>query len=317
MTFVIGTDPSTMVSMPALRGVIDRRILLNWRIDPDALEPILPGPFRPRTVDGVAIGGVCCIRLRDVRPEGLPSFLGFASENAAHRIGVEFPAAHAPTDVDLSTGDGNDAAGGGGVTDATASDDVVATGSDDAWRPGVYIPRRDTSSRLTVLVGDRTVGRHGHATFDVREGDGRYEFSIEGDTAAISFAAREADALPADSVFEDVAAAAGYHQCGTVGYSPAPGGERYDCMELTVDDWAVTPLAVERAHASFFEERLPADAFELDNALVMKDVGNRVRRHSPIEACPATAPYPEAGVDLAESDAAASASYSSKGSSGS
>lgn len=271
-----------MLPLPTLRGVIDRRILLNWRIEPEALDGILPAPFRPRTVDGVAIGGVCCIRLRDVRPRGVPAVVGFGSENAAHRIGVEFPAS--------ASADEGEREGNGGIDGDRG---YGRNGAD--WEPGVYVPRRDTSSRLTALVGDRTFGRHGHARFDVREGDGTYELRMESADARIDFRASETDALPADSAFEDLAAAVGYHQCGTVGYSPSPDGRRYEGMELTVDDWAVRPLAVERASASYFEEQLPADAVALDNALLMRNVGNVVARQSPIEACPATAPYPADG----------------------
>ena len=85
--------------LPALRATIGRRILVNYRIDPDALSGLLPDPFEPRTVDGYAIGGVCCIRLVNVRPKGIPESLGVASENAAHRFGVETelrPAASIP-----------------------------------------------------------------------------------------------------------------------------------------------------------------------------------------------------------------------------
>ena len=76
--------------MPSLRGVIDRRILVNFRIDADAATAVLPTPFEPRTVDGDAIGGICLLRLTDVRPRGLPAAVGVRSENAAHRIGVHW-----------------------------------------------------------------------------------------------------------------------------------------------------------------------------------------------------------------------------------
>ncbi|WP_226022172.1 DUF2071 domain-containing protein [Halomicrobium salinisoli] len=230
---------------PPLRGVVDRRILVNFRIDPAALADVLPEPFEPRTVDGVAIGGICCIRLRDVRPRGLPAALGVGAESAAHRIGVEW--------------DG-----------------------DDGRQSGVYVPRRDTDSRLVAAVGDRRFGRHGLASFAVREGDGRYELSMDGpDGVAVRFAGTETDGLPADSVFPDLAAAVEYHRCGSVGYSPSPDGDRFDGLEMAMDDWAVTPLAVESASASFFDE-LDPDAVNLDNALLMRDVGNELRPRASI-----------------------------------
>lgn len=38
--------------LPRLRGRIDRHILVDFRIERDALESVLPDPFEPRTVAG-------------------------------------------------------------------------------------------------------------------------------------------------------------------------------------------------------------------------------------------------------------------------
>ena len=87
--------------IPTIRGIIDRRILANFRVDPDAIRRVLPPPFRPKLIRGQAIAGICLIRLKQVRPAFLPPLpvlgrdwgrglrLGLASENAAHRIAVE------------------------------------------------------------------------------------------------------------------------------------------------------------------------------------------------------------------------------------
>ena len=138
-----------MRCVPTFRGVIDRRILVNFAVDPDVLDPVLPDRFRPRTVDGPAgeraIGGICCIRLTAMRPRGLPAAVGVASENAAHRIGVEWD------------------------------------GDDGETHSGVYVPRRDTSSRLNSVFGSRSFGRHYHADFTVTEGEGRYRLRMTND----------------------------------------------------------------------------------------------------------------------------------------
>lgn len=55
---------------------MDRRILVNYRIDPDVLASALPAPFRPALVDGQGVSGICLIRLRHLRPAGLPAALG-------------------------------------------------------------------------------------------------------------------------------------------------------------------------------------------------------------------------------------------------
>src|SRR5688500_5735928 len=76
--------------LPVVRGVIDRRILVNYRVDPSVLTPHLPAPFRPKVIHGVGMVGICLIRLKGVRPTFLPSWLGFSSENAADRTAVEW-----------------------------------------------------------------------------------------------------------------------------------------------------------------------------------------------------------------------------------
>lgn len=39
--------------LPAVRGVIDRRILANHFVDPDALDNVLPGPYELQSVGSV------------------------------------------------------------------------------------------------------------------------------------------------------------------------------------------------------------------------------------------------------------------------
>jgi hypothetical protein len=48
---------------PVVRGMIDRRILANYRIDPMVLQAVLPKPFRPKIVNGFGVGGISLIRL--------------------------------------------------------------------------------------------------------------------------------------------------------------------------------------------------------------------------------------------------------------
>jgi hypothetical protein len=46
---------------------IARRLLVNYRVDPEVVAAQLPAPFRPQTVSGWAVGGVCFIALRHLR----------------------------------------------------------------------------------------------------------------------------------------------------------------------------------------------------------------------------------------------------------
>jgi hypothetical protein len=57
---------------PRLASVIERRILVNYRIDPAIIAPMLPAPLRPQEVSGWAVAGICLIRLGKVRPSWVP-----------------------------------------------------------------------------------------------------------------------------------------------------------------------------------------------------------------------------------------------------
>jgi hypothetical protein len=227
--------------IPTIRGVIDRRILANFRVEPEAIRRVLPPPFRPKLVRGKAIGGVCLIRLAQLRPSFLPLPWGAGSENAAHRIAVEWEDA------------------------------------DGRTREGVYIPRRDTSSRFNALAGGRLFpGLHHHASFTVVE-TGDYLsvalISDDGDTR-VRVAGRVADALPASSVFASVDEASQFFAAGRLGYSATRTPGRYDGLELACRDWHVEPLAAEAVESSFFQDaaRFPPGAAEFDCALVMRGI---------------------------------------------
>jgi len=226
--------------IPVVRGLIDRRILVNFRVEPGVLAGLLPAPFRPKLVNGVGIAGICLIRLKHVRPRFLPGFVGVSSENAAHRIAVEWDA-------------------------------------DGATRHGVYIPRRDTSSRFNALVGGRLFpGIHHHAGFHVDERDGRYRLAIDADDGSMHVAVegRACDELPASSVFRDLGEASEFFRCGSLGYSPDARGNSCEGLELRTFGWNMAPLAVESVESSYFEDRelFPAGSVEFDSALLMRGI---------------------------------------------
>lgn len=228
--------------LPAVRGIIDRRILANYRVEPAALRAVLPELFEPQTVDGWGVGGICLIRLVDERPRYVPSAFGTTSENAAHRIAVEW------------------------------EDD------DGDRRSGVYVPRRDSDSRLNTLLGGRLfAGDYHRANFESSSDGDRYTVSMHSDDGevSVSVAGTTSDALPGDSVFDSVEAASRFFREGSVGFSP--GRDGFDAIELCAFDWAVTPLAVESVSSSFFEEQFSADVVAFDDALLMTDIAHEWR----------------------------------------
>ncbi len=226
--------------LPAIAGVIDRRILVNYRIDPAILAAILPAPFRPKLVRGQGMGGICLIRLKKVRPRLLPSAIGITSENAAHRIAVEWD-------------DG------------------------DHSREGVFIPRRDTDCLLNVFAGGRLFpGEHHHARFMVKENGDRLSVALasrDGDTR-VSIAGRVAPSLPGDSIFANLDEASRFFETGSLGYSATSDDGRFDGIELQCKSWSVTPLEVEQVASSYFDDeaRFPRGSVRFDHALLMRGI---------------------------------------------
>lgn len=219
---------------------LDRRILVNYRVDPDVLAAVLPAPFRPVIVAGHAIAGICLIRLGQIRPAGMPAVARFMTENAAHRLAVQWDAV-----------------------------DGLAT--------GVFVPRRDTDSRLTALVGGRLFpGWHHRAKFAVAERAGQYRVgmtSCDGATRLL-VAAHVADRVQPGSVFDDVDSAAQFFCRAPVGYSVRPDGAAFDGVRLDCDGWNLQPLAVDHIASSFFDEasRFPPGSVAVDSAFLMRDI---------------------------------------------
>ncbi|MFC9293649.1 DUF2071 domain-containing protein [Streptomyces sp. NPDC057011] len=225
---------------PKMASVIERRLLVNYRVEPEVAARLLPAGMRPQLAGGWAVAGICLLRLGDTRPRWAPAVTGVRSENAAHRISVEW--------------DGPD-----GV------------------ETGVWIPRRDSGSRLNVLAGGRVFpGAHGSAVFDVRETPEEIGVAYETKDAStrVRVVARVADELRGSRLFGDLAEASEFFRRGDRGYSPARAAGRLEGMQLHTGAWRVEATEVTRAESSFFEdpERFPPGTAHLDCALLMRDV---------------------------------------------
>ena len=228
------------MKVPVVRGTIERRLLVNYRVDPVALRGVLPAPFRPQLVEGSAIAGICLIRLAGIRPRFVPAALGASSENAAHRIAVEWS--------DRGT-----------------------------TRRGVYIPRRDSSSRLNRLIGGRLFpGIHHSARFDVREGASGFRVGMQSSDGSVHVLvdATATSALPTGSIFGSVADASAFFEQGSLGYSATRREGVFDGLELRSMAWRVEPLAVNVVESSFFERdgRFPTGSTQFDCALLVRNV---------------------------------------------
>jgi hypothetical protein len=240
--------------IPIIHGVIDRRILVNYHVDPGVLALLLPAPFRPKVVGGAGMVGICLIRLTKLRPALVPSWLGLSSENAAHRTAVEWE-------------------------------------ENGTVREGVYVRRRDTNSRLNALAGGWLFpGIHHHARFSVEETADQFQVALRSDDGitSMSVKGRRAEKLPASSVFRSLEEASAFFQAGSLGYSATPDPSRFQGLELRCRNWRVEPLAVEEVRSSFFEDEslFPKGSIEFDCALLMRGIEHEWHGKSDL-CCPA------------------------------
>ena len=234
------------MKLPVIQGTIRRRILVNYRVDPEVMRRGLPTQFSPKLLGGQAVAGICLIRLEEIRPLATPALLGIASENAAHRVAVEW------------------------------------SNLDGSRREGVYIPRRDTDSPVVMAAGGRLFpGEHHRARFLIRDDGNAIDFSMESDDGAVHVALRAnaAAALPASSGFSDVQEASSFFERGSVGYSAKRSSDRLEGLELHTNAWRVEPLNVTSVSSSYFEDtaRFPVGSVEFDCALIMRDIPHRWR----------------------------------------
>jgi hypothetical protein len=228
--------------LPTIQGTIRRRILANFRVDPQAMQRQLPARFRPKLHNGFAVAGICMIRLEHIRPKLMPEIVGISSENAAHRVAILWE-------------------------------------EDGSTREGVFISRRDTNSQLNALLGGRIFpGEHHQSAFSVSEGEASVRIEMKSADGAITveIEGRIAAALPSTSIFSSLEEASTFFEGGAVGYSVTSDQGRLDGLLLKTKEWRVEPLDVSSVYSSYFsdEAKFPKGSIEFDNALIMRNVAH-------------------------------------------
>jgi uncharacterized protein YqjF (DUF2071 family) len=226
--------------VPTMQGVVERRLLINYRLDPDLAATMIPSPFEPQLVNGWAVVGICLIRLGHMRPHGLPARLGLRSENAAHRFAVQW----------------NDETG---------------------LRTGVYIPKRHSAAIVNVAVGDRLFpGRHERADFTTNESADAIAvaFSARDSSCFVDAAVGIRDELADSKLFASSTEASNFFRTGAAGYSPTARSAQLDGLELRTDTWRIEAADIRHVRSSFFDDRsvFPEGSIHLDSALVMRNI---------------------------------------------
>jgi hypothetical protein len=240
------------MNLPVIEGLIRRRILVNFRVDPEVIRPQVPQAFQIEIVHGFAMAGLCLIRLEGIRPRHLPGIAGLESENVAYRVAGQWE-------------------------------------RDGQRRHGVYIPRRDTSSTLQQRLGGRIFpGEYHHSVFDVRDEGSTLAITCRSDDGGgdVRLLAREASGFPADSVLGSLEEASAFFERGAVGYSATKKSKQLDGVLLSTTEWSVSPLEVELVESAFFDDprRFPRGSVALDNALIMRNVRHEWRSLRAIRA---------------------------------
>lgn len=226
--------------LPVIEGIIARRILLNFTVDPEVAQALLPKPLKIEIVGGRALVGVCLIRLEKVRPKGMPKFVGLSSENMAHRFAIKFS----------------------------------GTGKEEH---GVFVARRNTDSAFVTLFGGRLFpGYHHSADFLVNETETGIEMKIktEDDAADVYLKAIWTKKWQGSSVFENLEEASEFFRRAPCGFSFGRDGCTLEGLKLHAIDWHIDPLQVEKVSACYYQDlkRFPKGSIEFDHALVMRAV---------------------------------------------
>jgi Uncharacterized conserved protein (COG2071) len=226
--------------LPVIQGTIRRRILANFRVDPEVIQRELPARFQPKLQNDFSIAGICLIRLEHVRPRLTPEIVGLSSENAAHRVAVIWNDHGQP-------------------------------------REGVFISRRDSNSQINHLLGGRLFpGEHHAAHFVVTESANQIDLQMASDDGSVrvEVSGRSAAELPSTSVFRSLSEASRFFEKGSIGYSVTREPERLDGLELRTSFWQVEPLDVSNIYSSYFADvtKFPEGSVQFDHALIMRNI---------------------------------------------
>lgn len=226
--------------LPKLEGVIARRVLLNFWVDPEVAQELVPSPLEPAIQEGYAVAGICLIRLAQLRPKGIPAGLGTSSENMAHRIAIRYPA-------------------------------------EDGLRDGVFVWRRETDRALVKLLGGRLFpGVHGRARFHVFEDPDRLSYRVrsEDHEADVDLDVRVADEWQPTKLFPTFDEVTRFFERGDCGFSCSLRGNRLEGLRLRSLQWQMAPLSVEKVESAFYGDplRFPPGTKALDGAVLMRGV---------------------------------------------
>lgn len=221
-----------------ISGIIDHRILLNFRIDPDVIQAQIPSDFKPKIVKGYAIAGVCQVSLSSMAPLGIPRIIQTSSHNIAHRVAVDTPDGEGVYIIRYDTNSKLNKLSGGRLF------------------PGVYgLANFNISSKKDNYV------------VDIRKSD---------DSPLVLIDASLEKTLPEGSVFKDADELSLFFKNGNIGWSSSIGKDRFDSVELKTNGWNMEPLLVLKQFSEVFsdQEKYPSGSVQFDSAMIMRNISH-------------------------------------------
>lgn len=235
--------------MPVIEGMIARRVLLNYWIEPEVARRLVPQPLEPVIVNGFAVAGMCLIRLEKLRPKGMPAALGFSSENMAHRIAIRYP-------------------------------------TSNGMRDGVFVWRRDTDSLLAVRLGGVVFpGVNRDAEFRIDERRDADDESLEMQVLTADGAADVSFRMSAAEwkwtlLFPRFADVCGFFERGDCGFSCALRGDALEGLCMRTLKWEMSPVQVQGLRSAFYENEkmFPRGSAGFDSAVVMRGIPHEWHR---------------------------------------
>lgn len=180
--------------------------------------------------------------MRAVRPAHLPRRAGLTTENVAHRFAVEWE-------------------------------------NDGGSHTAVYVPRRDTSSRITAALGASIFpGAYHYARFDVSESADTIRIRVRSRDHAVSLdvAAVLAPTFNSD-LFASLDEAISFFRNGAVGFSPSLRHGILDGVRLHGSTWAARPMTISTITSSMCDDAavFPDGSCAFDSAMLMTSITAR------------------------------------------
>ena len=216
-----------------MRDNIQKQILINYRVSPDALQNFLPESLQPFIYKNWAHAGICLLNTKKLNSDWLPNWIRNNSWYVAHYFIVskdEQPACYIPR---------ND----------TSSFLNLLTGS-------------------RILAGSTKM-----AKIEVCDDQHQLNIQVKSKdkTFSIDYRGIRSQNLPDSSVFANLREATEFFNHEKCQYSHKLKSYSSKGPSTMDEDWNVTPLATSSSTSTLFEAIFPAESYEFDHAICMEN----------------------------------------------